>query len=491
MDQAGLFRPDTPPAPPHVDELVRRAREASMSSTDQLREHRSSFIDLTSPTMPPQDTTEVAELRFDHVPGSPVSPIAFVDPSPPVLADHADAPLPASLSLPFRQSSRTPSRPHITRPASAGPLSRTQPGSPTSPQNRRPSLVLPPTTNLLNTQERAELVRKTQKLTKVFGQTPDAEVLAPRARASASAATNPVLAHLRAQRGHARGAVSMSVSPEQAPMPPVKAEWPPQEGTQYVTANGRRHSTPLSPSEFSFLEGTVSSPGSAPQTPTFEVTPTSEAASPSPWTASSSHHVRPPMTTPRASDATSSFMDFSDASDHDPDHDHDHEPEVVDDGASVLTVPTGPRRASSLRHSPSTTSIRELSATEQIEDERRRKRDKLAKLHRFLGSRVPTDLVLGPEMVGEPLPPAVDQRGGEEQGESDDEADKRKLWVRKRRSSSATGPLGRWSDEVDRMKEDLGEKEKAVNVKRALKMERVRFFSSPPPSVLFWNVADR
>ena len=47
----------------------------------------------------------------------------------------------------------------------------------------------------------------------------------------------------------------------------------------------------------------------------------------------------------------------------------------------------------------------------------------------------------------------------------------RKEWLRRRRSSSA-GDLPAWSDDLDRMKEELNDKEKAINVRRAQKMEK-------------------
>lgn len=46
-----------------------------------------------------------------------------------------------------------------------------------------------------------------------------------------------------------------------------------------------------------------------------------------------------------------------------------------------------------------------------------------------------------------------------------------KEWLRRRRSSSA-GDLPAWSDDLDRMKEDLNNTEKAINVRRAQKMEK-------------------
>ena len=117
-----------------------------------------------------------------------------------------------------------------------------------------------------------------------------------------------------------------------------------------------------------------------------------------------------------------------------------------------------------------------ISPEQQAEEERKRKRHKLAKLHRFLGSRVPTGLVLGLDVAEVSLPPEATVSAME-----DDEDLSRKMWMRRRRSSSASVFPSTWSDDLDRLKEDLNEKEKAINVRRAQKMEKVhtllsRFF---------------
>lgn len=114
-----------------------------------------------------------------------------------------------------------------------------------------------------------------------------------------------------------------------------------------------------------------------------------------------------------------------------------------------------------------------MTPEEAAEEERRRKREKVAKLHRYLGSRVPTELVVKPVPVA-PLPPlALDQDGASVL--SDGEGPFPPIrWVRRRRNSIATSdPLERLPDS-ERMKEDLSEREKALVVKRAYKMERVR-----------------
>ena len=116
------------------------------------------------------------------------------------------------------------------------------------------------------------------------------------------------------------------------------------------------------------------------------------------------------------------------------------------------------------------------------EEERRRKREKLAKLHRFLGSRVPASLVLGLNDADpdaslpapqSPLPaPAIPA-----DGPSDTDA---RAWRRlRRRSSSAAEMKSVWLDPADRVKEDLDDREKAINVRSAIKMEKVRNRRAP------------
>ena len=96
------------------------------------------------------------------------------------------------------------------------------------------------------------------------------------------------------------------------------------------------------------------------------------------------------------------------------------------------------------------------------EETRRRRREKIAKLHRFLGSRVPTSLVLGLSDADDVLP-ALDHTAG----------NIRTNQPGRRRSSSAAEFKTNWFDPGDRVKEELDEREKAINVRRAVKMEKV------------------
>jgi len=96
----------------------------------------------------------------------------------------------------------------------------------------------------------------------------------------------------------------------------------------------------------------------------------------------------------------------------------------------------------------------------------------MAKLHRFLGSRVPTSLVLGASEEHDALP-ALDPSLG----------NIRARLPGRRRSSSAAEFKSNWFDEGDRVKEELDDREKAINVRRAVKMEKL--FGVQPPQTLY------
>jgi hypothetical protein len=138
--------------------------------------------------------------------------------------------------------------------------------------------------------------------------------------------------------------------------------------------------------------------------------------------------------------------------------------DLSDDGA-------GATKASSTSPTiPTSPSLEIMSLEELADNERKRKRERLAKLHRFLGSRVPANLVLGIADVEASLPPPTSPMGS--LSESDD-ANIRKIWLRRRRSSSAALATPAWNDGLERAKAELGDREKAINVRRAQKMEKV------------------
>ncbi|KAF8665490.1 hypothetical protein AX16_000505 [Volvariella volvacea WC 439] len=335
---------------------------------------------------------------------------------------------------------------------------------------------LPPTTNFLDLDERADLIRKSRKLAQLFGQPPSADVLAQQE------SRNPAL-----KRGHQRGALSLNdheiVIVGHKPI----SLRPPAVG------NGRRYSNPLSPDEVSFLgsvthdkdgeSNSISNTGDGDgkragrQGSLTSFIDLSEEEEDKKAGLDKGREVG--ETKEGSGGAKEAAADRRDGEDH-------HHHARIPSSASAITISTlstttpkldGRRRPSS----PTSQSLFEnMTPEERAEEDRRRKREKLAKLHRFLGSRVPADLVLGIDIPppDSMLPPAAFDSAI--LGENDDPS--RSAWIRRRRSSSAAA-FPTWLDDVDRMKDDLGDKEKAINVRRAQKMERV--FGVAPPQALY------
>ena len=218
---------------------------------------------------------------------------------------------------------------------------------------------------------------------------------------------------------HLHGALSMSNNPE------ITVHVPFSTRLAATASNGRRHSISMSSDDLSFLSDSGNNP--------IRIDHSSRSNDPE------LHSV-----------STTSFIDLSD-----------------DLGSAAHDRPM--KAVTSISY-PSTQSLLEnMSPEEQAEEERKRKRQKLVKLHRFLGSRVPTGLVLGVDCAEVSLPPEIAVNGVQ-----DEDDVSRKMWMRRRRSSSAAVFPSTWSDDLDRLKEDLNNEEKAINVRRAQKMEKVR-----------------
>ncbi|KAG6842378.1 hypothetical protein C0991_007508 [Blastosporella zonata] len=285
---------------------------------------------------------------------------------------------------------------------------------------------VPPTTNFLDLEERSDLIRKNRKLAKVFGQNPGPDAIPHQFSRNTKPPVLPMISAV-----HQRSSLSLE----------HHGVWLPQTDLIH-TAHTRRHSDPLSPDYHQSFLGDITT----------------------------SRPYIPAQDENRASSPTS-FIDLSDdlpsASLPAPKHRA---------SAAAYTSRGRPRRPSS----PSAQSLFEsMTPEEQAEESRKRKREKLAKLHRFLGSRVPTNLVLGPDLPDPPLPP-LDPTIMATMNENEVT---RKDWLRRRRSSSAAAYRSTWSDEIDRVKEDLNSAEKAINVRRAQKMEKV--FGVAPPQTLY------
>ncbi|KAI0257279.1 hypothetical protein BJV78DRAFT_1161416 [Lactifluus subvellereus] len=275
----------------------------------------------------------------------------------------------------------------------------------------------PPTTNNLQPQERADLVRKTRKLTQLLGETPSSHSVSP---------------HRTAERLSDEAPSSWATRRRPRPV------WALRPDVQSIDSFDplRRHSTPSSPvepmwhTELSRV-GTLESGKGRDRTKdkSARVTEMKDSAS---------------------------FIDLSD----------DDNPSSI--LRRVLTPHPIPSRNPSRLSDPPEPILRSRSQDE----DRRRRREKMAKLHRFLGSRVPTSLVLGASEENDALP-ALDPSLG----------NIRARLPGRRRSSSAAEFKSNWFEEGDRVKEELDEREKAINVRRAVKMEKL--FGVQPPQTLY------
>ncbi|THH19682.1 hypothetical protein EW146_g1519 [Bondarzewia mesenterica] len=415
------------------------------SDVHSISSTRESFMDLTSPSSPDFRRGDYfsARPRSDTVCSDEstmpmLSPIRFSQPEleqEPTYSPRSSIRIDTNL-LHYGLKPPLPTTPKPNfhpRPASADPShSRPSPKTPNgkvSSSHSSPicSTDVPPTTNLLHPQERSELVRKARKLAQMFGQTPSASSM------TAQQTEQPMVKHYRG---------AMSVSGED--VAGMQARSPRQSRQSSVSSgSSRRRSMPVGPKDGDVL-----------------VREEEEGAD--------------RRRAGRSSADRESFMELSDEDRR---------------GASVRPAHS-PKRGPS-RRSPSPSSFwppspspqDTMTSQELAEDERRRKREKLAKLHRFLGSRVPPSLVLGLDGPGASLPalPSSSDLPPSDSSSTDSEA---RAWRRRRRrSNSATEIKSKWVDHIDRVKEDLDGREKAINVRRAIKMEKM--FGVQPPQTLY------
>ncbi|KAH9065884.1 hypothetical protein EDB87DRAFT_1679576 [Lactarius vividus] len=324
-------------------------------------------------------------------------------------------PLPTSPKPNFRRSAHMESS-HAHHASHSAPVTTVD----TSPREvsafTSQALDRPPTTNLLRPWERADLVRKSRKLTQLLGETPSPfSVLSLRASGRAS-----------------------SEEPSSR-VGRFRPNWASLASTRSIDTTDplRRHSSPPSPIESLTSVGLWPVGGGG------------------------GHRSR------KGKDRGNRGRP---------------ETEVID-SASLMDLSVSDDENSSFAHVhhsphlfPSPTPSRPFDSpdfmTPSPEDDRRRRREKIAKLHRYLGSRVPTSLVLGLSNIDDALPaldPATSSISSRHPG--------------RRRSSSAAELKRNWFDGDDRAKEELDEREKAINVRRAVKMEKM--FGVQPPQTLY------
>lgn len=379
--------------------------------------YRGSFMELYSP--PSQAALPEYNLGGSspvtdgsHEPCSPIrfsgSPISEIIPNS--FAGQLRSSKPPIPTTPKPKFSRVTTRSHQPYP---------MPSTPPPIQ-----LNLPPTTNFLDMDERADLVRKSRKLARVFGQTPGADAMAQQ---DSGRSPNNIFLQTRS-----RGVVSNPTG-GQGPRRSIKEP--------FGVAGPRRHSMPLTPDDMSFLSIKSSSFDSYPSPSNSKLQDEMDLQG----TSSSDAVPRDAPSQIRSSPPTS-FIDLS------------------DDGAGAT------KAFSTLPAIPTLPSLENMSLEELADSERKRKRERLAKLHRFLGSRVPANLVFGIDDIEASLPPPTSSMGSS--SESDDTSI-RKIWLKRRSSSSAVLATPACNDGLERAKAELDDREKAINVRRAQKMEKV------------------
>jgi hypothetical protein len=263
----------------------------------------------------------------------------------------------------------------------------------------------PATTNFLDEAERAELVWKSRKLARLFGETPNAEAVVNQAGLLPS-----VLAHGKRSE------------PADAQVHPPRPDG--------ANTFSRRYSLPLRVDDMPSID--------------FSTARDADGKLGSPELCSNRPSSSPVDTTVQSNSLrANSIRSTSPVSFIE-----------VSDDRSLSSV--------SSSYSSKTVSI-------NLESERRRKRERLAKLYRFLGSQVPISLVLGTnDESSASLPPRQQHIHGFDNTEF-----RRNALLKRRRSSSAILRSSTWSDDVERLKADLGDREKAIIVRRAQKMEKV------------------
>ncbi|EJD52188.1 hypothetical protein AURDEDRAFT_181706 [Auricularia subglabra TFB-10046 SS5] len=425
------------------------ARPTATSGQNQRRPLSITSFDSGIPAFAPPSPTR--ERRR-----SPPSPTAFIR----TFSSSAAA----LMSAPPSSTAVTSSKPTAVPGTAATSTTRRPPNSATPPPTE--PLPLPPTINMLSNTDRADLLRKHRKLAQLLGD-------------------------------------SVATAHPFATAEPVDGPWPPERDTVYMSAAGRRHSSPLSPSsQFDFLRSidesasltTMAKKHTGRSSPTSFVDMDDDdkppAANSDAISIASSvrsgidaDDTTPP--TPKAKARKGTFSSsysvdsISSASTSSPPQRRTHRARSI--SVDVVSSPPGsPGWVLVGQGGVSRPHVPALS-----DEERRRKRAKLVKLHRFLGSRVPTDLVLGLPPPTTDLPPVAQGLSPVE----DDSRDGLKGWIRRKRGSGsgsgAASPVAAAADQEDSPLNatELGDRERMINVKRAQKMEKL--FGAQPPQTLF------
>lgn len=282
------------------------ARQASIDNSSPFAtpEPRNSFQRLESPI--PERPLSYASSQIDELvqPDFPSRPLSAASrrSSPAMKPALPTAPKPdfrrsrsaqpsAKVSLPHKPASPTLSPKSVGHtPVYLMPASAAQP-----PSDPGRASSLPPTTNHLSPQKRADLIRKTRKLTQVLGQTPSPVSRTP------DVVDDPLLerSFLPARKTHPRAAHSISVTPILTL--PTGAE---SSIDQFLAASAAGKSATLSPMTFRHNNSGNDSDES--------VSPYESPAAQTPMSSSRKRGENASVRSPTIISATDSFMELSD-----------------------------------------------------------------------------------------------------------------------------------------------------------------------------------
>ncbi|KIM33048.1 hypothetical protein M408DRAFT_191257 [Serendipita vermifera MAFF 305830] len=408
------------------------------------------------------------------------------------------------------------------------PAARSPPANHESNRSSTASSSLEPrlsTSNFLDKQERADAVRKNRKIAQVLGPgvLPAAQALTRVGRTTPTqdtpdshrnAAFRPVRSHSLALDDARSDAIfKMQARTKPAHRPPnlnAKSSWTALEhDTIYLTSNGRRHSSPMNPTfdpsitrridsdvaSLSSLGSIITGEGrivrskdpARPGSPSSFMEMSDDEGATTPKRRPSIESTRPLPQSLRSPSRTASLNDIVTVSSALESPRRTSAPNTPFSVSSSVSAsrgqldedPTFEEDFRSQRDSWSNYSFNDAESAE-MRLERQRKRERLAKIHRYLGSKVPPELVLGYSSSTN-LSSSSPLRVEVEVVVQKDEQEVKK----RRRSSSAVLyqqthkiDLPRNKEAESRNKDTLTDAEKLKLIKRTQKIEQI-FGESP------------
>lgn len=313
--------------------------------------------------------------------------------------------------------------------------------------------VKPSTSNVLDHRERSDLIRQNRKIAQMLG--PGAFV------------KSKVIGRIRGnsdsilKKKHDGGHRSVQSA---GPIPVTEIDGIPRSSwevlnreTIYMNATGRRHSSPLSSSIYEYKDD---EDGDA------DLKSLADSLMSDSGSGDQKHETR--------SASPTSFMELSDEEgmrtprrSRSADILNEEQERDPPNSSKFYELDTPSPNAMNGSYSSFQDSMNSKLSEEEDEwkAERRQKRAKLAKIHRYLGSKVPAELVLG--YSSSTIPPAAPQR------ESPDHGKARKSRARSASTNDQYGSESSHMSSESRNLDTMKEKERMLQIRRTAKIEQV------------------